>query len=149
MSVLNNFPNGPVCMGGNGAAITAPANDTNENTLLTVPLKGVEAKDIIRLTFAVTHTNSANNKTLKAKLNGTTVYTLTTTTVAGYSKRVDVANRNALNSQVIVELGAATFGTAAADLTSGDVSLTLTAQKATGSESFVLECSSVELLRRP
>jgi hypothetical protein len=98
------------------------------------------------------HTNNANNKTIKVKLGGAILNTIVDTTSATLNLEMYTANRGVLNSQVSQPVGANSFGvsasavvTAAVD-TSKDQPLLITCQLAVGTDSCQLERFSVEIL---
>ena len=145
--------NGGVILAQSGASVTAPANDTNENTLATISIKGgvMGLNGALRIYTLWTVTNSGNNKTQRIKLGVTTFSTLTVTAVATVGMIPVLYNRNSAASQVCHPTGAIT-GTSGSAITTGtidtsaDANLTITAQKATGTELIRLEAYTVELI---
>lgn len=145
-----------IVLAASGAAVTAPA-DTNENTLvtITVPANAMGANGILRITTLWTYTNSANSKTLRVKFGGTTFMGVSQTTSNTYSDQRNIANRNATNSQVAWPQGSGSggFNVSGSAVTTGTIDTTssqdilITAQKASGAETLILERYLVELLR--
>jgi hypothetical protein len=128
------------------AIATAPANDTNENTLFTFTLPKLGANDILRCSNFWSMTNSGNNKTIKAKLDASSGASNAYTTSATLNAVYEIRNRNDASAQGWFSSGKTFFGeatqaistTAKATGTAGVV-LTLTATKATGTETVSLE----------
>ena len=146
--------NGHILVAQSAVAVTAPANDTNENVLATVTIPGgvIGANGALRITPVWSYTNSGNIKTLRVRLGGTQIGTAGPTTTATLQSYFMVRNRNDEASQVSSVLGAGAVSSASAVTTTAvntaaDVSLTITAQKATGSETVTLEGYNVELMR--
>lgn len=127
------------------AIATAPA-DTNENALFTFTLPKLGANDILRCSNFWSMTNSANNKTIKAKLDASSGSSNAYTTSATLNAVYEVRNRNDASSQAWFSSGKTFFGeatqalstTAKATGTAGVV-FSLTATKATGAETVSLE----------
>jgi hypothetical protein len=128
------------------AIATAPVNDTNENTLFTFTLPKLGANDMLRCANFWTYTNSANSKTLKAKLDSSSGVSNAFTTTATLNAVYDIRNRNDASAQAWFSSGKTQFAeatqalstTAKATGTAGVV-FTLTGTKATGSETISLE----------
>lgn len=139
-------------------AVTAPPNDTNENILatITIPAGAMGANGSLQINKLYTHTSSGNNKTLRARLGGiggTAFCAVVNTNSAAWKDERTISNVNAENSQksmIASGAGANTLGgspTTGAIDTSAATTLVLTAQKATGSETVILEYYRVELMR--
>ncbi|HEU4854409.1 MAG TPA: hypothetical protein VFS89_03875 [Nitrosospira sp.] len=91
-----------------------------------------------------TFTNSANNKILKIKIGGTTVYTATRTTTTKEAPLIVLANRNSLASQIqpydsiYVTAGTGTPATYTIDFAAA-VDVEITGQRANGADTLKLE----------
>jgi hypothetical protein len=144
-------PVGPVIGLCQGGAAVAHTGDTVEFTHATcsIPRKylGPNGRIIVRVAFS--HTNSANNKTMRVRLNGiagTAYLSQVDTTTAAFNARVHVGNRNATNSQAgYVEGSTAAVTTSAVDTTVA-VPLVITGQLALGTETLTLESWSVQVV---
>lgn len=137
----------------NWTDVTAPANDTNENTLFTMTIPGgvMGANGVLMLRTKFDYTNSANTKTFRARLDGTLLCSFSTTTTGAVGIMWDICNRNSESAQVGTNgAGGGSAGgstnTATID-TSAATTLTITAQKATGTETITLLGVSVILQR--
>lgn len=119
--------------------------DTNEKVLFTctVPPLGINDQIIVRTGW--NHTNSANNKFLRTKLAGTQLYSSTISTSAGTTRDEFIRNRGSTSVQVLGLAGTNSYGTGSAAVTTSAVAtgnattLTITGQKALGSETLTLE----------
>lgn len=137
----------------NWTGVTAPANDTNENTLFTMTIPGgtLGANGTLVIRTKWDYTNSANNKTLRARLGGSLLCNTAQTTSASASAVWDINNRNSESAQVgTIGLGGSTAGSATGTTTvdtTADQTLTITAQKATGTETITMLGVSVILQR--
>ncbi len=141
-----------------GAAIVAPANDTNENALVTVQLAPGQLgpNSRIKIRYNTTCTNSVNVKTLRVRLgglSGTVLYSAVLTSLAGGFGEVEIVANNATNAQTGygVQYDATPAIKFAANATSTidttvATSLVFTAQKATGTETITLVSCTVEHL---
>lgn len=128
--------------------------DTNETTLATIPLPGGMLGPNGYLEFDVQWfaTDNANNKTLKVKLGGTTLWSVTFASQEQLRINRLLFNRNAENSQVMFALGSinsfaqspASVSTFAID-TSEDQDLTITAQLADGGDTVAVDCYAVRV----
>ncbi|SHL42564.1 hypothetical protein SAMN05216428_102366 [Nitrosospira sp. Nsp11] len=91
-----------------------------------------------------THTNSANNKLLKVKVGGSTIYTATRTTTAKEAPLIVLANRNSLSAQIqpydntYVTAGSGAPATYAIDF-SAAVDVEITGQRANGVDTLALQ----------
>lgn len=126
---------------------------TSETTLasLTIPGGALGPNGALRITSQWSHTNSANNKTLRYRLGGVTLMAPSVTTSAASAHQRTVQNRGAENAQVTHGGGFPnTFGgTANATLTatidmSVSQTLTLSGQLANSGENVTLESYIVE-----
>lgn len=137
-------------------AVTCPS-DTSENTLASITIPGgtMGANGRIRLTTLWSTTNSANAKTLRARLGGlagTVVFSTAVTTNQSYRDMREIGNRNSESSQVAPAGASGGFGASASAIvtsainTAADVSLVITGQKATAAEILVLETYHVEVV---
>lgn len=138
-------------MGIQHTAVSCDA-DTNEKTLYTVniPPMGPNSQLMIRTMWSFT--NSANNKTVKWKFGGTTVYSNNVTTSAIDVRDWFFRNRNATNAQVlgygnsgVYGVGTATLATSAIETNAGGA-LTITGQKANSGEVLTLESVDVFII---
>lgn len=141
---------------GSAVAVSAPA-DTTEDTLatITIPANAMGANGRLRVSTFWSHTNSANNKTLRVRYSGasgTIFSTFTNTTTAAMRAQCEIVNRNATNSQVGGFNGTGGFGSGAASLLTSSVDTTaattvvITGQKASSGETLTLESYLVELI---
>jgi hypothetical protein len=142
------------------AEAVSHTGDTSETALATiqVPASLMGANGILRVTTLWSITNSANNKTLRARLggiSGTQYLAVTLTTQATYRDQRQIANRNSLASQVGMSntvLGG--FGSSATALstssldTAANQDLVITGQLAAAGETITLEAYLVEVLPR-
>lgn len=136
------------------AVPVAVTNTTAETTLanLVVPGNSIGAHGAMRIHVLLTHTNNANNKTIKVKFGGAILNTIVDASTATLNLEMYTANRGTTNSQVSQPAGANSFGvsatavvTAAVDTTK-DQPLLITCQLATSTDSCQLERFSVEIL---
>jgi hypothetical protein len=137
----------------NWAGATAPANDANENTLFTATIPGgvMGANGVLSIRTKWQYTNSANNKVFRARLGASQLCTFTATTSGCGAFVWDINNRNSESAQLGTNGGGGgvaggTVDTATID-TSADQTLTITAQKATGTETVTFLGVSVLLQR--
>lgn len=144
MLTLQDFPTGPTTIGGDGVAAVVTADSTDEVVLATFTLPVLRKHDKVRVTALYTHTNSANDKTVKVKLGSTVMASKLTTAAAGSKLVAEIANCNATNAQV-GEDGA----TATVETSGGEAVVSITGQKATGSETLTLKHWTVELFQLP
>lgn len=113
------------------------------------PLRG---NDQLLIRLGWTYTNSANNKTEKLKLGGSTVYNQSFTTTAGDVRDLFVRNRGATNAQILGFGNATVYGsgsqaptTAALETNAGGL-LEVTGQKTSGGEAMTLEFADVHII---
>lgn len=140
-------------LAGSGAASAAVTGTTNETTsaTVTIPAGTMRANSALRITLITSQTNNANAKTLRVKLGASTLYSTSVASSASFQGMVVIRNRNSLSSQACFtgQTGAGISGSAittgAVDF-SADVSLTITLQLGTGTDSFTLEGYLVEVL---
>lgn len=144
-------------LGASAVAVSGPA-DTSENILatITVPAGAMGLNGILRVRALWSHTNSANNKTLRIRLGGvggTQFLAIVPTTTASAITDTTIQNRGAANSQVgSVAALVASFGTTSGALATGAIdtsvatTLVLTGQKASAGETITLESYLVELI---
>jgi hypothetical protein len=137
-------------------AAASHTGNTNETTLRTVsvPANALGPNGVLRVTAYWSHTNSANVKTLRTKLGGTTLFSPAPTTTGVSIHQYDIANRNATNSQITKPnalaatsgFGAAggPFTTATVDTTSAQ-DIVFTAQLANSGETITLEGYLIEI----
>lgn len=131
--------------------------DTVEFTYATVTIPILGAKDILEIQTLWTTPTSANSKTTRIKLGGTSFASPAYTTVTGIIQRVVIQNRGATNSQIGSSYGNRSTDTVFVYLgsqtgaidTSVATSLTITGQLASAAETMTLECYFVTLTRVP
>ena len=130
-------------------AVTTNA-DTATNTAFTATLPAMGANDVIRVEYGWTHTTSANNKTYTVEVDGSTVFSLTTSTGTMFHGMTIIHQRNATNAQVAMGNFAAGYGnasgtvqTAARDLSTAGKTILVRSAKALGSETTTLEYGDV------
>lgn len=141
------------------SAVAASVTGTlSETALATLTIKAalMGANGQLRITTLWSHTNSANNKTLKIRLggiSGATMLDVTNTTTLSTHMINTIRNRNAANSQIAnfsiatsFTTNAAVNPTSAVDTTAAQ-DLVLTGTLANTGETITLESYSVELLR--
>lgn len=131
---------------------------TTEEAYRTVTLPALQANDVLRVTATWAYTNSANNKTVRIRLNGlagTQIFGAIKTTTTNQTITLYIRNRNATNSQLVdymaVDSGgtftSSTLGSAAIETSSAGVQLVFSGEKASAGETCALQASSVELVR--
>ncbi len=134
-----------------GVAASGPG-DTNENTVATISLPALLANDQIRLTTTWSFTNNANAKTIRFKLDGTTIITTNQANATALRAITLVANQGATNSQThsAFGIGNGTYSsnpaTSSVDLSTAK-NLTITVQKGTAGDTLTLASFICELLR--
>lgn len=131
-----------------GNPVTAPANDTNDNTLASVSFPGgvIGANGRVWAYCSFTNTVSANAKTFRMKIGSTTLCQFPSTSTSGtLDTQWRFANKNDQAAQIGLPTNSGGTGTTtqtAANTATVDTSaawtLNITAQKATGSETVVL-----------
>lgn len=127
-----------------GNSVTGTASETTLATInIAAGAMGANGKIEVNADFS--YTNSANAKTLRIKLGGTTLWSGTPTATTGLAVRLTIRNRNAANSQrwrAQHVLSSGTWGdssgTAAID-TASATTITITAQLANTGETITLE----------
>lgn len=130
---------------------TAVSNDadTLEKVLFTCTVPALGANDILIVRTGWNHTSSANNKILKTKLAGTTLFSTTLTTSAGTVRDEFLRNRGSTSAQVLGLGGTNSYGTGNAAVTTSTVAtgvattFQLTGQKALNTETLTLEFAEV------
>lgn len=138
-------------MGLQHTAVSCDA-DTNEKTLFTIAIPPMGPNTQLMLRAMWTMTNSANNKTVKWKFGGTTVYSNNLTTSAIDVRDWFFKNRNATNAQILGYGNAGVYGSGTATLSTSTVetnaggSLTITGQKANSGETLTLESIDVFII---
>jgi len=129
------------------SAVAASCASTNIDEILasfTIKSGVLGPNSILQIEPLWTFPSSANNKIVKVKIAGVTVYTATRTTSTREGPLVVLANRNALNSQIMpydsvyLTAGSGTPATFAIDF-SVNVTVEITGQRANGSEALKLE----------
>lgn len=130
------------------AVAVSHTGNTNETTLRTLTLPGglLGKNDSVEVVTRWSYTNSANNKTVRVRFGGTSMYGVNATTTAAAPHTCTISNRNATNSQ-IANPGTTTGGwgvtsnamvTSAID-TTADVPLLIQGTLASAAETITLE----------
>lgn len=149
----------PRILGASSSPIVAPADDTNQNLLVSIPVPAnlLGAAGQLRIVTQWSYTNSVNNKLLFVRFNsasgtgGTAYLGLTATTTVGVKVITTFGNAGATNSQRGSQVAtngtpsATAIQTSAIDTTAQSF-INITATKATGSETITLESYSVEFI---
>lgn len=137
-------------------AAVSVTGTTTETTLATiaVPANAMGPNGVLRVTTYWSHTNNANTKTLRTKFGGATLVSPAPTASSTSRHLIEVANRNATNSQIVPPNALATssafgasgtaFSTFAIDTTAAQ-NITLTGQLANAADTITLEGYLVEL----
>lgn len=120
----------------------------------TIPAGTLGANGQVDIVALWSHTNSANNKTLRVKFGGTNFMAVVTTTTGVDQTYTRIANRGVTNSQIgFIAASSTGFSaiagsnvTASVD-TTADVTLLITGQLALGSETITLESYIVKLVK--
>jgi len=136
----------PVEVLANSAVAVACALTATDEVLasFSIPAGTLGVNSILQIEPLWTFTNSANNKIIKVKFAGVTVYNVTRTTVAREAPLVVLANRNSLQSQIqpydsnYFTSGTGSPQTYAIDF-SNAATVEITGQRANGGESLKLE----------
>ena len=137
-----------------GAVASSHTGDTTETTLATcnIPANAIGANGRLRIFAQFSFTNNGNSKTARIEFNPGAAQYLSAAGAGAASGQflVDIANRNATNSQVggVAALGAASTSavvTSAVDTTAA-TSVAITGQLGTATDTITLESYSVELL---
>lgn len=148
--------NVPRILGSSGTA-SAHTGDTSETILGTVnvPANLLGTNGGLRIVFLFSYTNSANNKTIKARwsgIGGTALFQSTQTTTASLWTGMTLWNANATGSQKAYNSNFPGFGTTgsapfttAIDTTAA-TTIVFTGQLANTGETITLESYSVEYL---
>ncbi|HRK63829.1 MAG TPA: DUF2793 domain-containing protein [Terricaulis sp.] len=130
---------------------------TSETTLASIILPGgaLGPHGALRISSQWSHTNSANNKTLRYRLGGSVLMAPVLTASASSVHQRSIQNRGVTNAQVTHGSGFPNSfgGTTNAVVTTSvdttvDQTLTITGQLATGGESVVLESYLIEVASR-
>jgi hypothetical protein len=129
------------------AVSVSHTGDLLEITLatITVPAGAMGANGCVIVEAQFSYPNSANVKTLRIKFGGTTVANTAPTSSLQTNFRSRIQNRNATNSQVAVNVGAASYGNSTGAIvtsainTTAAVNITITVQLASAAETVVLE----------
>lgn len=137
------------------SAVPSPVTGTVAETTLasiTIPGGAMGPNGALRISLAFSVTNSANNKTFRAKLGGQTFLLYTVGATNMFLAAPLIRNRGAQNVQLVQNnanagLGAASVAPANANVdTSVDQVLTITAQLASAAETITLEAYTVEVV---
>lgn len=147
-------------LGASGVASAALTGTTDETILATIPIPAgtMGLNGILRYTFLANFTNSANDKTLRARLgglSGTIFHEIVSTTAAshGSSGKV-IMNRDSAASQVgSAVVSPNVVGSSTTNAATGTVNtaiaqdFVITGQLESAGESLTLEFYLVELLK--
>lgn len=139
----------------NGVKVNGTPSQTTEEVLatITVPANSMGPNGSILLLVRWSYTESANSKTFRVRFGGTTLWAATTSTATNevYQALILIQNRGATNSQV----GSSSFGfglstsgdplNVSAIDTTADVALTITGQRAVGTDVINLESRFIQL----
>ncbi|RYD22094.1 MAG: hypothetical protein EOP69_00335 [Spirochaetia bacterium] len=129
-----------------GGAVQALTGTTAEAVLATIviPARTLGPKGQVEIEYLISNTNSAAGKTIKVKANGIAIASnyLTTSNTAALRDRL--ANRGVVNSQVAFPSGFVGTSSGAVTMTAidtdaSDLTITITGQLNTASESLALE----------
>lgn len=135
---------------------TVHTGDTNATTFttITVPANTLGANGRLRISVLYRFVGTAGAKTTTITFGGTTFYTLSqNSTSLSWRGQIEIANRNATNSQVAGPSAAATFQSATTDVVTGSVdttasqNITFAGTLANGADSIAVESYIVEVLR--
>lgn len=149
----------PRVIAASGAKLTN-TGDTNENTLVTatIPAGSLGPNGFVRVWTLWTTTANTNTKTGRIRFGGTAFLGAAQTSGTGQTMNLItiIQNRNATNSQIGgqqnhsgVGIGISGAVTTGAIDTTADVSLTITAQCAVGTDTIDLERYFVEVCYAP
>ncbi len=135
-----------------GAAIVT-ANSVSEQTLVTIPIlaNAMGSNGSIQVWTLWSLTNNANVKTLRVKLGSTNFWAAAGASFASLKGHCQIFNRASLSSQVAADSGLVGFAGSASAVVTGSIDtsvdqvLTITAQKATGTDTCTLEAYLVRM----
>lgn len=145
----------PIIVASSGVAVASPL-DTNENTLatITIPANAMTANGRLRIRAMFTTDGSAGNKTYRVRFGGTQFFSSVRTTQTTNDISGEIMNLNATNAQrssswIEVTSAALTFGVSATGAVDTTVArdVTITMQKATGTDVVTLVWHYVELIK--
>lgn len=130
-----------------GSAIAANCANTSVDeplSLFSIPVGTIGVNSILQIEPLWTFTSSGNNKILKVKIGGITVYSATRTTSVKEAPLIVLANRNSLSAQIQPYDNAyGTAGSTAPSTYSIDFSITnvieITGQRANSGDMLTLE----------
>jgi hypothetical protein len=136
--------------------VTATASETTLATV-TIPANLLGANGRLRVTALWSYTNSANTKTLRVRAtdgtNSSVLLNQSQTTTAALRAQAEMANRGATNSQVSAPNGLTGYGNTSGSLNTSSmdttlaITVTITGQLATTSETITLEEYLVEVIQ--
>lgn len=134
----------------------ALASSTTETVLatFTLPANSLSINSSIRLNALFNMTNSVNNKTIKITFGSVTILNQVLTASTGIMLSRVISNRNATNSQIVFGNTTGSFATTTittpvltmTENTTASVIITVTGQKAIGTEVLALEQFLIEVL---
>lgn len=143
-----------------GAVAVSHTGDTLEHALATITIPGgsMGANGVLRVRLLFSFTNSANTKTLRMRLGGTSgtaFLNVGVTTTAAYATEKDIQNRNAQDSQIGAPANSSSASantsagvvTAAVD-TAANQDLVITGQLTDAGETVTLRSYVVEVAYR-
>jgi hypothetical protein len=123
--------------------------DTTEDTLVTVAIPAMAAKDQLEISALFSHTANTNAKQMRVRLGGTV-----TTALASSQFTTRISNKTT-GTQIAMASASTGVGSVAGAVVSGAVdtsagpSLTITGQKGVSGDTLQLESYNVKLLRSP
>lgn len=143
-------------IGGQSGVQVATVNNTAEQVLATIPIIGglLGVNGVIRVSTLWTLTNNVNVKTLRVRLGGvagTIFWAVAGASIATLKGHCQIANRGAQASQVAMDSATLAFGSSTGAVVTGTIDtsinqdLVITAQKATGTDTTILEAYQVEI----
>jgi len=136
----------PVEVLSSSAVAVSCASTASDEVLasFTIAAGTMGVNSILQIEPLWTYTNSANNKILRVKVGGTTVYNFTRTTTVKEAPLIVLSNRNSLVAQIqpydnnYVTAGTGAPATHTIDF-SADVDVEITGQRANGADTLKLE----------
>lgn len=129
---------------------------TTENTVFTgtIPANSIGENGSFHITMLIGSTNNANAKTVRVKFNGNVVGFGSIVSAQCYQSYFIIRNRNSLSSQVSMYSQSGASGSFASGTTAGlpttyaintaaDITVTVTIQNATGSDTVSLDAFEI------
>jgi hypothetical protein len=147
--------NRSVVLAASAVAVVTPA-DATEDVLatITVPANAMGANGVLRITAVFSGTNNVNSKLCNVRYSGAggTLYAQANISSNKFRTQVQIANRNATNSQAGFDASGGGFGLSAAAIatsavdTTASTTIVITGQKAVAGDTLTLESYLVELI---